>query len=217
LLVRAPAFGLPALVIAAMLTGTARRAVAGEPGTLGASPWFPLVNGEQDVDDVYQQNTLAIVHIGADGWRANRGKYRSLLTRHDFYVTVGRTDLARHDSASAATSRLFFWSGIAGVAVGALLFYAHVSPGGTDPGAAPGLILAGAGLTSMYVSSFVTGPSVEPEEAEEMAQRYNEHLKQHLEAPRDPPGPGPMQVGAPRLLPWTDGRAGGGLSLLATF
>ena len=73
-------------------------------------------------------------------------------------------------------------------------------------------------MTSVYASSFFTGPSVEPEEAEEMAQRYNERLeKQHLEGPREPSGLRPMQAAAPRLLPWTDGRSGGGLSLLATF
>jgi len=215
--VRAPGFGVAALVIAVMSTGLVRQAVAGEPGTLGPSPWVPLVDGEQDAGELYQLNTLAIVRIGDEGWRVNRGKYRKLLTRHDFYVTLGRTDLARHDAASAATSRLLFWSGVAGVAVGALLLYAHVSPGGADPGAAPGLIVAGGGLASVYVSSFFTGPSVEPEEAEEMAQRYNEHLKHHLEDPPASSGLRRVQARALRLLPWTDGRAAGGLMVLAAF
>ena len=138
---RAPAFGVAALLTAAMLTATARPAVAAEPGTLGVLPGSLWSTGNRTPSRCTSRTRWAIVHVGADGWRANRGKYRSLLTRHDFYVTLGRTDLARHDAASATTSHWLFWSGLAGVAVGALLFYAHVSPGGTDPGAAPGLIV----------------------------------------------------------------------------
>lgn len=110
-----------------MLTLLGRPADA--DGRLGAAPWFPIVEPEANPQETFEQNTLGVVHLGESGWRVNRGRYRALLTRHDFYVTVGRADLARHDAASAATSRIVFWSGFASVAVGAGLLYAHGAPG----------------------------------------------------------------------------------------
>ncbi len=208
-------------VLVAGTTGLAGFAVpaaaAAEGGQLGASPWFPLVDVEKGAGETYDLNTLDIIRVGEEGWRPNRGKYRSLLSRHDFYVTVGRTDLARRESASAATSNVLFWVGCAGVVVGGLLLYAHVSPGGADPGVESGLLVAGAGLGTAYLSTFFTGPSVSPEEAMEMTQRYNERLKLHIEEQSGEAKPRPLQALAPRVVPWSDGRSAGGLLALFAF
>jgi hypothetical protein len=189
---------------------------AAADGQLGAAPWFPAVDpaGPQET---FEHNTLAVVQTGEEGWRANRGKYRTLLTRHDFFVTVGRTDLARHQAASAATSRILFWSGLAGVGVGIGLLYAHVAEGGYDPSATPGLAFAAGGLVTVWMSSWFTGPSVAPEEAEEMADRYNIRLKLHIERETGGETRRPQQAARPRVLPWTDGRSAGGLMALVTF
>jgi hypothetical protein len=187
---------------------------AAADGQLGATPWFPLVDPASP-QETLEQNTLGVVDVGEHGWRVNRGKYRTLLSRHDFFVTVGRTDLARHQTASAATSRILFWSGFAGVGIGIGLLYAHAAEGGAEPSATPGLAFAAGGLVTMWISSWFTGPSVTPEEAEEMAQRYNERLKLHIESETDREQRRPQQAAAPRLLPWTDGRSAGVTALVA--
>ena len=215
---RGPGFGVATFAFALMAcAAVARPAQAAETGQIGTSPWFPFVASPEAAQETYELNTLGIVRVGDESWRADRGKYRALVSRHDFYVTVGRTDLARHEAASAATSSILFWSGFAVVAAGAIMFYAHASPGGADPGVAPVLIAACGGLGAMYLSSFFTGPSVSQAEAEEMSQRYNARLKQQIEQELPASSPRPVQARAPRVLPWTDGRSGGGLMAVASF
>lgn len=156
--------------------------------------------------------------MGDAAWRANRGKYRSQLSRHDFFVTVGRTDLAEHEGRSAATSRIVYWSGFASAVVGLGLFYAHSSQGGFDPSVRTGLIFVGGGVIAICVSAYITGPDVSADQAEEMALRYNQQLKLHIERAIGSDRPRPMQVLAPPwLVPWIDGRSGGGLRLLTVF
>jgi len=198
-----------------MLALLARPASA--DGQLGAAPWFPLVDPASP-QETFEQNTLGVVQVGDGGWRVNRGKYRTLVARHDFFVTVGRTDLARHQAASAATSRILFWSGLAGVGVGVGLLYAHAAEGGFEPSLTPGLACAAGGLVTMWISGWFTGPSVTPEEAEEMAYRYNVRLKLHIQRETDgETRRPPQQAAAPRLLPWTDGRSAGGVMALVAF
>jgi len=192
-------------------------AVAAEGGQIGDAPWFPFVDVQKGAAETYDLNTLDIIRVGADGWRANRGKYRSGLSRHDFYVTVGRSDLARREASSAATSHALLWFGCAGVVAGGLLLYAHVSPGGFDPSLGTGLLVAGAGLGTAYFSTFFTGPSVSQDEAAEMTERYNERLKLHIEEQSGETKAKPVQALAPRVLPFTDGRSGGGLVALLVF
>jgi hypothetical protein len=194
------------------------RPVLADDGRPGPGPWFPLIDPEAP-QETLEHNTLGIVRVGESGWRANRGKYRALLDRHDFFVTVGRTDLARHQATSAATSQVMFWSGIAGVATGGLLLYAHASEGGFDPSIRTGLIFVGGGLLVSWISTWITGPSVAPEEAEEMAGGYNELLKLHIEREIGSPRPRPVRASAPppSLAPWADGRSAGGLMLRTAF
>ena len=195
---------------------------AAADGQLGAAPWFPAVDPASP-QETLEQNTLGVVEVGDGGWRVNRGKYRALLARHDFFVTVGRTDSARHHAASAATSRILFWSGLAGVGVGIGLLYAHAAEGGFEPSATPGLACAAGGLVTVWISSWFTGPTVTPEEAEEMAYRYNVRLKLHIERETGGETRGPQQAAAPRapraprFLPWTDGRSAGGVMALVAF
>lgn len=210
------ATGMAALV--ALLVLAPARPARADDGQQGGSPWFPLVDPEAP-QETFDRNTLGIVRVGESGWRANRGKYRSLLDRHDFFVTVGRLDLARHQASSAATSRVVFWSGIAGMGTGALLFYAHVSEGGFDPSFRTCLLFVGGGLLATWISTWITGPTVSSDEAEEMALRYNDQLKLHIEREIGSPPTRPLQAAAPapKVVPWTDGRSAGGLALRAVF
>jgi hypothetical protein len=207
----------------AVLAGTllgARPAAAqsGETGgQIGEAPWLPVVDPAVGPEETLELNTLDIVRVGEDGWRPNRGKYRSLLSRHDFYVTVGRTDLASRDAGSASTSRWLMWSGYAGVAAGALLLYAHLSPGGADPGIAPGLVCVAGGGIAVFASGWFTGPAVSQAEAEEMARRYNDRLRAHLEGEGGDDRPTPVQAMGPRFVPWVDGRSGAGLVAVGSF
>ena len=187
----------------------AARASAAEDASVGASPWFPVVDPAVGPQQTFESNTLEIIRVGDEGWRADRGTYRANLTRHDFYVTVGRADLASSQSASLGTSRALWWGGYASVVVGGVLLYAHFSPGGFNPGVAPGLICLGGGIAAVWASSWFTGPSISPAEAEQMADRYNKLLRAHIEQETGETRPKPVQALAPRVLPWTDGRSGG--------
>jgi hypothetical protein len=208
---------LAARPAAARAAGSGSRPIGQSVGQIGDVPWLPVVDPAVGPQETFELNTLDIVRVGEEGWRPNRGKYRSLLSRHDFYVTLGRTDLASHDAGSATTSRVLMWSGYAGLAVGGLLFYAHLSPGGVDPGLTPGFACVAAGGVAVLASGWFTGPLVSQAEAEEMARRYNERLRAHLQHGGDDDRPQPVQALAPRVLPWTDGRSGGGILAVGAF
>lgn len=213
---RSPIGALAVVVLAGAVLGLPGRAAAEDDGRLGQAPWFPMIDAEKSAQELVEQNALGIIRVGDQGWRANRGKYRSSLTRVDFYKTIGRVDLARQQSSSNTTSAVLTWTGVVGIGAGALLFYAHVAQGGLEPGPLPGLVFVGGGLASFGVSSFFTGPSVSADEAEEMSRRYNEVLKRHVEDETERKQ-APIQALRPRILPWTDGRTGGGLTALAVF
>jgi hypothetical protein len=204
------------VVLAAFLVGRPRQASATE-GELGPTPWFPSADPEKTPLELLEQNTLAIIRIGEQGWRANRGRYRASLTRRDFYLTVGRGDLAERQAASNATSRTLTVTGVAGIGIGVLLLYAHFARGGLEPGLLPGLVVFGGGVAAYGASAFVTGPSVSADEAEVMIRRYNERLKLHIEDETGTRKEAPIQASRPRLFPWTDGRTGAGVMAVAVF
>jgi hypothetical protein len=197
---------------------SAERPAAAEDGRLGAAPWYPLVDPEVGPQETLEQNTLAIVRLGDNGWRVNRGKYRSLVSEYDFYKTVGRGDLAMRIDSAASTARTLFVFGAAGMTVGLMLLYANKVPGGYDPSVRPGLIVFGAGLaTFLSIYVVVKRPDIGADDAVDMAERYNRQLKAHIERDVGEAKPKPVQAVAPRIFPWTDGQSGGGLVLLATF
>lgn len=204
-----------ALVIGIMLTAEARWAHAGDGD---GKPWLPLVGEDDTPAGLYDTHSLSMIRVGEQGWRINRGKYRSSISRHDFFLTVGRQDLALHESRSAAMSSIMAWGG-AGLVVGGLWWaYAAISPGGFDPSPGLGFGVACIGVVSLYSSSWVTGPSLGQDEAETMALRYNDQLKEHIERETGMEQRKPLHVRLRGLVPWAEGRAGTfGVLALATF
>ena len=209
--------GAVSLAVLAVVLGARPTAAFAEGGTIGPAPWFPIADPEKTPDELFELNTLGIIRVGEQGWRANRGKYRSSLSRRDFYLTVGRGDLAERQASASSTSRILMVVGFAGIGIGALLFYAHVARGGYEPGVRPALVAVGGGAIAYGASTFVTGPSVSADEAEEMIRRYNERLKLHIEEETGIRKETPIQALRPRLFPWTDGHTAGGLAAVAVF
>jgi hypothetical protein len=210
-------FMLGLALAAGLGTALTARAALAEDRDIGAQPWFPIIDEAKGPQETFELNTLSVIHIEDEGWRASRGKYRASLSRHDFFVTIGRTDLAAKDRRAAVRSSTLVWVG-AGVAItGGLLTWAYLSPGGYQPPGWLGLGLLGAGALSIYIGGKIDGPDVTPEEADEFARRYNERLKAHIEEEIGAPRRVPTQVQLlkPRLVPWTDGRAGGLIALAA--
>jgi hypothetical protein len=203
-------------LLAGLVALLVQRAALAQTGDMNQQPWFPMVDARKGPSETFELNTLEVIHVGEEGWRANRGKYRESLTRHDFFVTIGRPDLAAKDRSASARSSTLTWLGLGAVAAGGVMTFFRMSSGGWDPPIAVGLGLVGAGALSIYIGSKIGGPVITPEEADGFARRYNEQLKAHIEREMGTPRPVQVRLLKPRIVPWTDGRAGG-LIAMATF
>jgi hypothetical protein len=210
-----PLGGLRCVIVLVVLAGAARAAHADDDS--GGKPWFPMVDPRANPSEIYDLNELEVIHVGSDGWRVNRGKYRESVSRHDFFVTVGRTDLAARESTDRAIGVALVWSGVVAAGLGTWMLYAHFSPGGLDPPPAAGLgLMVGGGLAAIIGSGW-SGPSVAPEEVDGITRRYNEQLKAHIEGDTGAPTPVQARLAPPTVAPWSDGRSGFGLVALGRF
>ena len=203
-------FAAAAAVGCVIASGPARA----DEGT--GAPWFPMVEENATADDVYAAFSLSVVRGGDTVWRVNRGRYRESVARRDFFVTVGRQDLAARETGAAQLSSILTWGGLGVAAGGALFLYAHATPGGVDPPAWPGLVLLGGGLTGLIIGQLVSGPRVTTDEVEEMTTRYNNQLKAHIEDKTGVVKPQPVQARLQMVAPWAGGSSFG-LLATATF
>ncbi len=82
-----------------------------------------MVDPEKGAEETFELNTLGLIREGdgADAeWRISRGKYRESVSRHDFFITVGRPDPARRESSRQVEARTaMVVGGITGIIVGA--------------------------------------------------------------------------------------------------
>jgi len=204
---------LPLLVL-----GLSAPAARADDGDGAGRPWFPMIDPRAP-GETYDLNELSVIRVGADDWRVNRGKYRESVSRHDFFVTIGRGDLAQRETSARATSGAILWCGVTAMGIGTWMLYAHFSPGGLDPSPAWGLgLLAGGGVAAL-VSGHIDGPSLSQDEVDGMARRYNDQLRTHIEEEdgQRPPSRIQAHLELPRLAPWTDGRSGLGLLAVGRF
>ena len=148
-----------------------------------------MVDPARGAEETFDLNTLGLIRVGGQEWRVCRGKYRSSLSRHDFFVTVGRPDLEARESSRRTTENAFYYGGVATALVGGALLFAHVraSEGSFNPPIAAGGSVLAAGIVSVLVSRMFAGPAVSTDEADGLVVRYNEQLRDHLEgAPASP-------------------------------
>jgi hypothetical protein len=202
-------------VALATLAVTARTARAAEDDA--GRPWFPPVGEGVAPLNVYDDNALSIVHGGDDGWHINRGRYLTGLSRTDFFVTVGRADLASRERSSQSTRTTLIWTGGATLLIGTLVFYATVSRGGFDPSPFWGLGIMAAGGITIVTGLSIHGPNVTGDEADVMVRSYNVRLKSHIEEETGTGKPKPIQARLEMVTPFVDGRSGGGLLAVARF
>lgn len=76
--------GAVAMVVLAVFLVARPRTAFAQGTELGPTPWFPIADPEKTPHELFEQNTLGIIRVGEQGWRANRGRYRESLTRRDF-------------------------------------------------------------------------------------------------------------------------------------
>ena len=155
---------------------------------LGDTVWLPMVDPAKGAEATFESNTLGIIKVG-DGddadWRIFRGKYRESVSRHDFFVTVGRPDLASRQSSRQAKRNTLLVGGVGAMIVGVWVVGATVSKGGWDPPLWLGGGLIGGGAIAYWVSDVFAGPDLPSDEADGLVRRYNERLRDHLERPSD--------------------------------
>jgi hypothetical protein len=181
-----------------------------------------MVDPAKGAEETLALNALGIIREGDasderdEDWRIFRGKYRDSVSRHDFFVTVGRPDLDRRQSSRQGRHSAFVVGGVGGIIVGAWLVGASFSKGGFDPHPAVGAGLMVAGLISfLWISEIFSGPDLKVDEAEGLVRRYNERLRDHLQPPADPAS----HIQAVRSLhvaPWI-APGSGGLAAAARF
>jgi hypothetical protein len=182
-----------------------------------AKPWLPMVEDGASPDDVYSKYSLSVVHVGDDGWRVNRGQYRESVSRKDFFVTVGRPDLAAREQSGSGARNGLIWSGVCVAVTGGVLMLAGISKGGWDPPPLWGLATMGVGIGLVWIGSGVHGPEVTSGEADAVVNRYNDLLKAHIEEETGTSKPKPIQARLELIAPFVDGRSGGGLMAVASF
>jgi hypothetical protein len=187
---------------------------------LGDTVWLPMVDPEKGAAETFERNTLGIIRTG-DGedaeWRIFRGKYREGVSRHDFFVTVGRPDLASREASRQAKRRTLLIGGISAAIVGVFVVGANVSKGGWDPPLWLGGALVGGGLIAYWVSDVFEGPDLNSDEADGLVRRYNERLRDHLQEPDKGTRIHVMNVlESLQLAPWIAPDSGG-LAIAARF
>lgn len=182
-----------------------------------AKPWLPMVEEDASVDEVYGKYALSVVHIGEEGWRVNRGQYREGVSRKDFFVTVGRPDLAAREQSRNGLRSGLIWSGMAVGFTGGVLMFAGISKGGWDPPPTWGFATMGAGAALVLIGSMIHGPIVTVDEVDAVVNRYNDLLKAHIEEETGTSKPKPIQARLELITPFVDGRSGGGLMAVASF
>jgi len=199
-------------VAAAVMMLTVRAASAEETPPEKHEPLFPRMDSRHSPEETFDLNTFSIIREGAS-WRVNRGKYRESTTRNEFLTTIGRQDLLPTVDPTRRTAGLAtLWTGIVMASVGGGLLAYELEhsdvpnfTGTTVDKAAWGLI--GVGTVAIIAGALLSkrrGPRISSEDAERMADDYNNQLKAFMrrqidEAPVQARGPAAVPAG-PRVV-----------------
>ncbi len=153
--------------------------------TLGSLP-SELERGENAAETL-QLNTLGLVHqrltkisligipiVREDTWYPVVGKYRYGLSREEFYLRVGKPELAAQQSSRDTTSNILFYGGFAVALSGIVVpLVTQDEDGVTEGGILIGAALFVGGVVMSNIGSAMSGPVIDQTEAEALAQRYN--------------------------------------------
>jgi hypothetical protein len=194
------------------------RPAAAHAADLGDNVWIPMVDPAKGAEETLELNALGIIREGEDAkadWRVFRGKYRSSVSRHDFFITVGRPDLDRRESSRQSKHTSMVVGGVAAIIVGVFVAGASFSKGGWDPPWYVGVGLMAGGFVVFQVSDVFAGPDLNVDEADGLVRRYNERLLERLNPPTDP-RKHIQALDSLRLAPWI-ALGSGGLAATARF
>jgi hypothetical protein len=151
-------------------------------------PTFDDLEQRPTPEETYAANAFAIVSVkgGGNWWRPVRGIYRLTTEHGTFFHAMGRPDLAQQYARRYGTGVLLEVLGYAAGVGGLGLLGWGVINGHTLPA------IAGAGLVVawpilVYVGGDMKKPELPPDDALDMAGRYNDALRARLRLapPRD--------------------------------
>lgn len=146
-------------------------------------------------EDVHLVNARSGAMIGTVS-TVHRGKYKEVVSEDEFYRIIDREDLGRVYAERSRTRKRILWSGAAVslLGLGVFAFGLTLDDNSTRLAVVPGgllLTLAGAGV--MAGSALYNPSPLTPSQVRELADRYNQKLRDELgvhEARRLPPGRG---------------------------
>jgi hypothetical protein len=126
----------------------------------------------------YEAARLCLIRINQNDFSICRGPYREEVTAYDFYVLVGRQDLADKDSHRRLALGLTVGGGLAAALLGLVSLVAPIVPGSDEKAPWPVTVgLIGGGLTIGWIGSAAFGgPTVTPNEAAGLVNLYNARL-----------------------------------------
>ncbi|MGC4066767.1 MAG: hypothetical protein QM784_19450 [Polyangiaceae bacterium] len=177
---------LPVLLLLVSAPAFAQRSA------LGSLP--EVLEAGESPTETFELNHLALVRqrytkltflgfsiVSEETWWPVRGKYRYGLSRQDFFERAGQPNLAERQSLRDTWSDVLFYGGFV-VSLGAIA-YPFVFQG--EDGVEEGDILVGLGIfltgvVATNIGSLMSGPVIDREEAERLAQRYNLALSRRL-------------------------------------
>jgi hypothetical protein len=169
----------------------------------------------RDAVETYQQrfvwfyDYVTISGIFGRSWRPYQGKYRAPLDGEDFYLAIGRPDLAsRYRARYGLRVGLLVGGGVVVLGAWGILASKH-------EGAAVAAAVGGFG--TMFVGSLLATDPIGESEARQLADEYNKGLKGTLNLGLGGATPAPRRpIGRGLVLP-TIAVSGGGLSWLQSF
>jgi hypothetical protein len=173
---------LSALIAFAVSLARPARAEPAQP----IAPAFDKLDRSGTPKATFDANNYGVVHVETTSlwskstwWRPVRGVYRFPTNYGDFYRALGRPELADQEETRHATSQWLFWGGLV-LMLGGLMGGSYSLYKERKVGAIIGAGFFVGGFITLKVGGAMSRPTLPESAAEEMAERYNRALGQHL-------------------------------------
>jgi len=154
------------------------------------SPTFADVEPQRDAEATFVANAYSLIHIGPlprgsgdSSWRPSRGLvYRFSKTYGDFFLSLGRPDLASRVGSQRLQSNTLLIANYPVGIVGVLLLVDGLYKGSAALAITGGGLMVGATVMRI-VGNDLKKTGFPEDEAQDMADRYNQALRRHLGLP----------------------------------
>lgn len=211
---RAPISVALMIVAGQLALAPARPTLAQAAGSGEQVPLPPTARAEYERKYLTVTDTVTVsAGESASSYDLGRGKYRKSVRDTDFLRLVGRSDQAQRLEQTRKVQLGLFSVGVIAAGVGTVVEIHHRSK---DPTSSPlaGRLSLGSGIAMMVISLLIEPRPLPASEARELADRYNQRLRQRLSDH--------ARARAPRhavdwvAVPYLD-REGGGMTFRGRF